>query len=303
MIGLALTGAGHGTPMPSHAQNAPDFTPNPINHTLPDEPLGLFQRSDFELTTGNCHDCGVLQPALWYFQHEVIAQPKSTQTATASIPLPFLVWLGSPEVLQHVQLDESTSHIILHNGPKMPLKLTPQIPLNRSFYDHSTAQYFQNQPLRLRGHFEKSEGTPTFIARMIWPEHFRLERDRSPTNSSAAPPSLSDLIEDQGGGATAPFLTHLLWERQPGSSREWSNHAVLGFMLNGAQGDDDEAHGGHFGLVTGQVGPEGQMAHWMMNNFYDLDVESEKGIIPGMLPLDHYLMDLNSGQSYYRPSY
>jgi hypothetical protein len=78
---------------------------------------------------------------------------------------------------------------------------------------------------------------------------------------------------------------------------------VLGFILNGAQGDDDEAQGGHFGLVTCQVGTEGQMTHWMMNNFYDLDVESEKGIIPGMLPLDHYLMDLNSGQSYYRPSY
>jgi hypothetical protein len=51
------------------------------------------------------------------------------------------------------------------------------------------------------------------------------------------------------------------------------------------------------------MGSKGEMAHWMMNNFYDLDVESEKGIIPSMLPMDHYLMDLNSGQSYYRPSY
>jgi hypothetical protein len=303
MIGLALTGASLGTPMPSHAQDPPGFTPNPINHTLPDEPLGLFQHSDFELTTGNCNDCGVLQPALWYFQHEVIALPKSTQTPHAPTPLPFLIWLGSPEVLQHVHLDESASHIILHNGAKIPLKLTSQIPLNRSFYNHSTAQYFQNQPLRLRGYFEKSEESPIFVVKMIWPEHFRLELDRSRTDSSAASPSLADLIEDQAGGATAPFLTQLLWERHPESSREWANHTVLGFILNGAQGDDDEAQGGHFGLVTGQVGPEGQMASWMMNNFYDLDVESEKGIIPGMLPLDHYLMDLNSGQSYYRPSY
>ncbi len=289
--------------MPSHAKDGVGFTPDPMNQTLPNEPLGLFQHSDFELTTGNCNDCDVLQPALWYFQHEVIAMPKTAQTSQALTPLPFPIWLGSPDVLQHAQLNESASHIILHDGAKIPLKLTPQIPLNRSFYDHSTAQYFQNQPLRLRGYFEKSEEPPTFVARMIWPEHFQLELNSHPTDSPASPPSLSDLIEDQGGGATAPFLAQILWERHPESSREWSNHAVLGFILNGAQGNDDEAHGGHFGLVTGQVGPEGQMASWMMNNFYDLDVESEKGIIPGMLPLDHYLMDLNSGQSHYRPSY
>ncbi len=110
-------------------------------------------------------------------------------------------------------------------------------------------------------------------------------------------------MEDQSGGASASFHTQIVWERNPETPREWADHAVLGLMLNGAQGDDDEAHGGHFGLVTGRVGPEGQMADWTMNNFYDLDIESEKGIIPSMLPLDHYLMDLNSGQSYYRPSY
>lgn len=29
----------------------------------------------------------------------------------------------------------------------------------------------------------------------------------------------------------------------------------------------------------------------------------EKGILPAMVPMDNYLYDLNSGQSYYRPSY
>jgi hypothetical protein len=41
----------------------------------------------------------------------------------------------------------------------------------------------------------------------------------------------------------------------------------------------------------------------MVNNFYNLDYFSEKGIVASMLPMDNYLMDLNSGQSYYRPSY
>jgi hypothetical protein len=74
-------------------------------------------------------------------------------------------------------------------------------------------------------------------------------------------------------------------------------------MLNGAQGDDDEAHAGHFALVTGRVGPGGAMGDWLANNFYSLDLESEKGILASIVPLDNYLADLNSGQAWYRPSY
>ena len=74
-------------------------------------------------------------------------------------------------------------------------------------------------------------------------------------------------------------------------------------MVNGAQGDDDEAHGGHFALVTGRVRPDGAIGDWLVNNYYSLDVESEKGIIAAPVPLDNYLADLNSGQGWYRPSY
>ncbi len=275
----------------------------PLRHSLPTQPLGLFQNADFKLATGNCQNCNVPQQALWYFQDEIIAIPLNNQINPTTTPLPFLVWLSSPDVLQHAQLNESASHINLLNDKKIPLKLTPQIASNRSYYDDSTSEYFQNQPLRLRGHFDNSEGTNAFVAKMIWPEKFHLDLKQAPPEPSGPSPSLTVLIEDQDGGASAPFHTQIMWERNPKASRDWTNHAVLGLMLNGAQGDDDEAHGGHFGLVTGRVGPEGQMADWMMNNFYDLDIESEKGIIPSMLPLDHYLMDLNSGQSYYRPSY
>lgn len=108
---------------------------------------------------------------------------------------------------------------------------------------------------------------------------------------------------DDNGGAQSPFSARLLWERQPGQARTWAGKAVLGFILNGAQGDDDEAHGGHFAVVAGRFEPKGEMGDWMVNNFYDLDHESEKGILPAMVPMDNYLMDLNSGQAYYRPSY
>ena len=40
-----------------------------------------------------------------------------------------------------------------------------------------------------------------------------------------------------------------------------------------------------------------------MNNYYNLASNSEKGIIAGVTPFDKYMGDLNSGQSFYRPSY
>ncbi|MDH5245560.1 MAG: hypothetical protein OEW98_03850, partial [Betaproteobacteria bacterium] len=72
---------------------------------------------------------------------------------------------------------------------------------------------------------------------------------------------------------------------------------------NGAQGDDDEAHAGHFAIVTGRTREDGAIGDWLVNNFYTLDSESEKGILAAPVPLDNYLADLNSGQGWYRPSH
>ena len=104
------------------------------------------------------------------------------------------------------------------------------------------------------------------------------------------------------GGARAPCAATTLWQR-PGSPSDWTGRAVLAFMVNGAQGDDDEAHGGHFAIATGRVRADGAIGDWLVNNFYSLDIESEKGILAAPVPLDNYLGDLNSGQGWYRPSY
>ena len=61
--------------------------------------------------------------------------------------------------------------------------------------------------------------------------------------------------------------------------------------------------GGHFAVATGQSARSGEWSDWIVNNFYNLDSVSEKGIIAAPVPMDNYLMDLNSGQQYYRPSY
>jgi hypothetical protein len=52
----------------------------------------------------------------------------------------------------------------------------------------------------------------------------------------------------------------------------------------------------------GRTDESGAIGDWLVNNFYALDSESEKGILPAPVPLDNYLADLNSGQSWYRPS-
>ena len=103
------------------------------------------------------------------------------------------------------------------------------------------------------------------------------------------------------GGAQSPYAATTLWQR-PGAAADWVGRPVLGLMVNGAQGDDDEAHGGHFAIVTGRVQADGGIGDWLVDNFYSLDVESEKGIIAAPVPLDNYLADLNSGQGWYRPS-
>ena len=303
LIGLVVTWAVLWSSPFLHAQGIAEPAFSPMPPSLVIEPLGLFQSRDFDLATGNCQDCRTAPEALWYFQQEIIAIPTTLHAITTNTPLPFLIWLGSPEVLPHVRLTSQDSHVVLRNHTTIPVRLTPKIPSNRSYYNDSSTNFFLNQPLRLRGYFEQDDHTPTFVVKMIWPENFRLNLKTPPPDTTKPSLPLASQIEDQAGGARAPFSATLLWERHPGTARNWAHQAVVGLMLNGAQGDDDEAHGGHFGLVTGRVGPDGEMANWMMNNFYDLEVESEKGIIPSTLPLDHYLMDLNSGQSYYRPSY
>ena len=117
------------------------------------------------------------------------------------------------------------------------------------------------------------------------------------------PAAIRQLVrEEPQGGAQSAFAATTLWERTP-AARDWHDKPVLAIMLNGAQGDDDEAHGGHFAIVTGRVGRDGAMGNWLTNNFYTLDSYSEKGIIAAPTPLDNYLADLNSGQAWYRPSY
>ncbi|MES2553285.1 MAG: hypothetical protein V4588_06420 [Pseudomonadota bacterium] len=284
--------------------------------------LGLYPATTMRLTTGSCTDCPTIAQARWYFQQDRIAVPAAGQpvsgystaenaqqdiaswSATASAQdlsaLPPLVWLGSNQVIQQATLGENGKTLKL-NGTDMAFAVVPKIATNLSYYDASSVKFFSQRPVRLRGETTKNtEGGEQFTARTLWPLDFTLEPTH--TQPLSGDETLQSLVRANHGGAQTTYQTRVLWQRES-SNQNWANKAILGVMLNGAQGDDDEAHGGHFGIVTGRMEADGNWSRWLVNNFYNLDSYSEKGIVAAVTPMDNYLMDLNSGQSYYRPSY
>jgi hypothetical protein len=286
--------------------------------------FGLYPAQSFRLVTGECHDCAAIRQALWYFRDQTIAVPLAGHPVAGfatgvhaaddvrswaaerppgtPIDYPPLVWVAAPDIVRGARLSEDASQLISSEGA-LAFHPTAKIPLNRSYYDASSVAFFRQREITARG-TPSSDG---FVARSLWPEDFRVGSAAPPARAMPAglPPAeaLRSLMrEEPHGGAQSPYTASTLWQKAS-MPADWAGRPVLAFMVNGAQGDDDEAHGGHFALVTGRVQADGQIGDWLVNNFYSLDVESEKGTIAAPVPLDNYLADLNSGQGWYRPSY
>jgi hypothetical protein len=286
--------------------------------------FGLYPASGFRLADGKCTDCATIPSARWYFEAETIGVPApglpiagygrstatfddlrawhATRTDDAPIEYPPLVWIAAPQLVRHARLNQDGASLDVA-GAALPIERIAKIPLNRSYYDASSTRFFVSHPLAARGRLN-ADGH--FVVRTLWPEDFQL-RDvpqfRALAANVPAQLALRQIIrEEPNGGAQSPFAAFTLWQRTS-TPTDWRGRAVLAFIVNGAQGDDDEAHAGHFAVVTGHIADDGAIGDWLVNNFYTLDAESEKGIIAAPVPLDNYLADLNSGQAYYRPSY
>ena len=285
--------------------------------------FGLYPAPDFRITTGACTDCPTLRQALWYFRAETIAVPQpglpvaawtpgvhafddirqwaATHPPDAPIDYPPLVWIAAPEVARQARMTADGRELVTPQGA-LPFRPIAKIPLNRSYFDTSSIAWFRDRALTVRG-TTSPEG---FIARSFWPEAWNFGPAWPPARALPAAASEGEALrmlmrEEPRGGAQSPYQVSMLWQRGAVTT-SLAGQPVLGFLVNGAQGDDDEAHGGHFALVTGRVQPDGSIGDWLVNNFYSLDFESEKGIIAASLPLDNYLADLNSGQGWYRPT-
>ncbi len=284
--------------------------------------LGLYDAQAFTLDIKGKGAAPASRQAAWYFRDETVAVPRAglprsgfesgvhafddvahwaaARRAGAPIDYPPLVWVAAPQVVRNARLDSDGRQLLTADGA-LAWRYVERIKLNRSYADASSAAFFAPHDLTLRGTL-----TPQgFVARSIWPQDFRLGPDAAPARTMAAgdaAPAMRGLMREMPrGGAQSPYAASTIW-RRTGSSEAWAGKPVLGLMVNGAQGDDDEAHGGHFAIVTGRVQADGAIGDWLVNNFYSLDVESEKGIIAAPVPLDNYLADLNAGQAWYRPT-
>ncbi len=290
----------------------------------PGTAFGLYPASDFRVTDGRCGDCPTIPQALWYFERETIAVPKdgvpvasyaagvrvfddlrawySARPIETAPEYPPLVWIAASHVIAGARIATDARSLEVARG-RLRMSLTPKIPLNRSYFDDSSARFFHERSVKIRGRMVHG----AVIARTLWPEDFRIDGIPSAQPLAADRPpaeALRALVRSEpAGGARSPFAASNLWQRDPARAAAEPGHPVVGIILNGAQGDDDEAHAGHFALVTGRVQNDGAIGDWMVNNFYALDTESEKGIIAAPVPLDNYLADLNSGQGWYRPSH
>ena len=285
--------------------------------------FGLYPAQDFRLVTGECRDCPTIRQALWYFRDQTIAVPRAGhpvsgfatgvhatddvrnwaagRPAGTAIDYPPLIWVAAPDIVRNARLSADASQLVTRGGA-IAFHPTARIPLNRSYWDASSVAFFRQREITVRG----TPAEDGFVARSFWPEDFRVGGTapalRVLPAGMPAEALRSLMREEPRGGAQSPFAASTLWQKD-GSPRDWAGRPVLALIVNGAQGDDDEAHGGHFALVTGRVQSDGQIGDWLVNNFYSLDVESEKGIVAAPVPLDNYLADLNSGQGWYRPSY
>jgi hypothetical protein len=278
---------------------------------LTGERFGLLPSSSFRLATGRCTDCPVPEAALWYFRDELIAVPDGLRPITGTAlfepersetPHPPLVWIGAPEIVEHATLSEDGQFLRAPAG-EIAFAVTPAIHTNRAYLDRSTVAFLSKRPLRMRGVTLSDRGTPVFVARTIWPEDTRIDIDGARFEPLKERETLTTLIRAQTGGVTGIYAARVLWERHPGQLRRWASRPVLAFVLDGAQGDDDGAHGGHLAPAAGILGPQGEWSDWLAANFYPIDDKNAKGILSAMVPMDNYLADLNSGQAWYRPNY
>ncbi len=294
--------------------------------------VGPFSSADFAITTGR----GAALPAAaaLYFADEYIAVPRpgvpvaritpgaepfadavrGAGAPAGGIERPTLVWAGSQLLLRGARIDAAGTAVEA-DGRRYVLALAPKLALNRSYFDASSAAFLAQRPLVVRGEADGGR----FVARSFWPQDFALDDSRTVEPLAGESPQLALralMRATADGGAREPFATRLLARRgapppaaggaeasQPSTSADWASRPALAIIVNGAQGDDDEAWGGHFAVATGIVGEGGAIGDFLVNNFYSLDLVSEKGILAAPVPLDRYLADLNSGQGWYRPSF
>jgi hypothetical protein len=284
-------------------------------------PLGLFDPGELVAARGRDAAAVAGPAAAWYFADEWVAIPApgtpvaghalhtrpmhdvrrwgDAHAARAPRESPPLVWIGAPDAFRHARIDIDRATVAVDDGTRA-LVLADRLAQNRSWLDASSTRWLAARTLAVRG--ERRDRA--LFARTLWPEDFRLGPAPPPLRALPDAPTRALRLRAwirEPIRADAPYDAATVWQRD--ARARWDGASVVALVLNGAQGDDDEAHAGHFALATGRIADDGSIGGWLVNNFYSLDSESEKGILAAPVPLDHYQGELNAGQSWYRPSW
>ncbi|HEX4886113.1 MAG TPA: hypothetical protein VFX05_18365 [Casimicrobiaceae bacterium] len=284
----------------------------------PDARFGLDDAAAFRLVDGGDAAGAAGAQAAWYFAGRLVAVPVDGAAGFAHETRPMhdvrrwsdahvraprerppLVWLDDALRVRRARLapDAASFTAAGHSGP---LRFVAKLATNSAWFDQRSAAFFAARDVALRGCADDG----TFVASALWPEDWTLGPQPPPAFAlpAAARPGLALRALMRGTTAEATtFSAGTLWERTSGAP--WSGCTALAFVVNGGQGDDDEAHAGHFSIATGRVADDGAIDAWLVDSLYSLDVVSEKGIVAAPVPLDRYQGDLNSGQAWYRPSW
>jgi hypothetical protein len=248
------------------------YKPMPGIVPAPATVFGLYDGADYRLAPGTCTDCPTPQQALWYFRDDLIAAPNDGVPVAGFTPglapqedvrrwyaaamaqelraRPQMLWMGASHVARDVTLTRDNT-LKFPDGRGVDFKVVPKIKTNLSYYDDSSKAYFQQHKLKVRGELRGN----IFTARSIWPQDWAIDETKLTLAPPLADESLLSMVRRHENARNETFEARLLWERTSPATpaaRDWSGRAVIGIMLNGAQGDDDEAHGGHFAIVTGR---------------------------------------------------
>ncbi len=250
----ALLGAGT-----ARGQEAAHYRPAPAIIPAAAGVFGLYLGTDFRLTRGDCKDCATPKQALWYCRDDLVAVPSAHVKAADFSPgltaqadvkswyanakeedlkaRPPMLWMGSPRLVRDARLSAAGDAITLGDGANLPFRVTPKIKTNLSFYNDSSKAFYQQRLVRMRGEMQGD----TFVARTLWPQDWAIDETQMKLQPLQANESLLGLVRQHANGKDERFETRLLREKTPAAARDWSGRAVIGIMLNGAQGDDDEA--------------------------------------------------------------
>ena len=169
----------------------------------------------------------------------------------APIDYPPLVWVAAPQIVHGARLTaDGEQH--RRGGDVLRMRPVPRIPLNRSYFDASSVRFLRAVRSRCAERATAASSSCDRVAR-------RLRARRRGAAAQSLPDGPSPQLAMRSlmrRGAARRRGESVHRARRCGSARaarRLARQGVLGLLVNGAQGDDDEAHGGHFALVTGRV--------------------------------------------------